>query len=220
MTTRPVGATMSELRHRIIRVLMFTVLFFGVAIALLLLSACSTSGDVLPVVKIGLVAPFEGPQRTIAYDILSAAKLAIKEHNNISRATGPLVELVALNNDGHPDNSRQQARQMVADPAILGILGPGTLDCAAAGTEVYQEARLAAVYPITGSRGLPSAVATLALRPQTSQASMAYDATNALLEAIRWVSSNSSLTRENVYREVETRKKLSEFTDDLEFDTH
>jgi ABC-type branched-subunit amino acid transport system substrate-binding protein len=211
---------MSELRHRVIRLVMFTVLFFGVAIVLLLLSACSASGDVLPVVKIGLVAPFEGPQRKMAYDILSAAKLAIKQHNEISRATGPLVELVALNDDGHSDHSRRQALQMVADPAILGVLGPGTLDCAAAGIGIYQEARLAAVYPITGSRSLPSAFETLALGRQASQVDLAYDATSALLEAIRWVSSNTTLTRENVYREIETRKKFSKFTDPLEFATH
>jgi len=211
---------MSDPKNGVMRLLMFTVILCGVVIALSLLSACSLSGNVLPVVKIGLVAPFEGPQRTMAYDILFAAKLAIKQHNDISRATGPLVELVALNDNGQPDSSKQQALQMVADPAILGVLGPWTVDTAAASNEVYLGAKLAAIYPITGSTSLTASFQTLAHTRQTAQAILAYDATNILLEAIRWVSSNSSLTRENVFREVQIQKKLSKFTDPLDFDAH
>jgi len=191
---------------------------FTVVTTLLLLSACSMRGNVLRVVKIGMVAPFEGPQRTTAYDTLLAVKLAVRHHNDISRANGPLVELVALNDDGQPEDSKQQALQMVADPAILGVIGPWMERRAAAGNDIYREARLAVVYPGTGPRCLTSSFRTLAHKPQTSQAIVAHRAANVLLEAIREVSSNSSLTRENVFREVQAQENSSMFTDPVEFD--
>ena len=208
---------MSYSRNGIIRLWMITAVF-TVVVTLLLLSACSMPRNVLPVVKIGLVASFEGPQRTMAYDTLLAVKLAIEHHNDISRANGPLVELVALNDDGQSEDSKQQALQMVADPAILGVIGPWMAHSAAAGNDIYREARLAVVYPVTGPRCLTSSFQTLAHRPQTSQAILAHDAANILLEAIREISSNSSLTRENVFREVQAQKNSSVFTDPVEFD--
>jgi len=123
----------------------------GVVVGVWLCSACSTPGSVLPVVKIGLVAPFEGPQRAMAYDALFATKLALSRFNEQQRnAGGPLVELVALNDDGQAIRSRQVAQEMAVDPAIVGVIGPWSAEAAAAAAKTYREANLPVVYPGLG----------------------------------------------------------------------
>lgn len=123
----------------------------GVVVGVWLCSACSTPGSVLPVVKIGLVAPFEGPQRAMAYDALFATKLALRRFNEQQRnAGGPLVELVALNDDGQAIRSRQVAQEMAVDPAIVGVIGPWSAEAAAAAAKTYREANLPVVYPGLG----------------------------------------------------------------------
>ncbi len=74
------------------------------------------------VVKIGLIAPFEGPSRPLGYDVLNAVKLRINQWNE-SDAT-PKIELVALNDDSDPALAAQLPEQLAQDPDIRVILGP------------------------------------------------------------------------------------------------
>ena len=46
-----------------------------------LLSACAMPGDAAPVVKIGVIAPFEGAGRPLGYAVLPAIKAAAAEAN-------------------------------------------------------------------------------------------------------------------------------------------
>ena len=120
-------------------------------VGIVLLGACSAPASVQPVVKIGLVAPFEGPQRAMAYDELFASKVAIGQFNQLHRKSGgPLVELVALNDDGQSERSKQVAREMVVDPAIVGVIGPWDLASAETAAMTYREGGLAVVYPGPG----------------------------------------------------------------------
>lgn len=181
------------------------VLVFIAVVASLSLNSCSMPRNVLPVVKIGMVAPFEGPQRTEAYDALSTVKAAIQDYNDANRESGPMVELVALNDNGWVEEARRQALQMAADPAILGVIGPWSAESAAAGNDVYVDAGLAVVYPaITTSIGpTPSQAPT---RDQsTSTAHLVSDAADLLLEAIHEVAADADLTREDVLRQIQTR---------------
>jgi ABC-type branched-subunit amino acid transport system substrate-binding protein len=68
--------------------------------ALLLLAFVLTSCErARPVVKIGLVAPFEGRERAVGYDAVYAARLAVRE---VSASQDEYdVELVALDDSGH-----------------------------------------------------------------------------------------------------------------------
>ncbi len=74
------------------------------------------------VVKIGLIAPFEGPSRPLGYDTLYAVKLRINQWNE-SGAT-PKIELVALNDNGDAGLASQLPAQLAQDPDIRLILGP------------------------------------------------------------------------------------------------
>lgn len=74
------------------------------------------------VVKIGLIAPFEGPSRPYGYAILAAVKLRLQAWNE--GGGRPQVELVALNDDGDPELAAALAAQLALDPDVLIVLGP------------------------------------------------------------------------------------------------
>ncbi len=74
------------------------------------------------VVKIGLIAPFEGPSRLFGYSALYAVRLRLQEWNEAGGA--PRVELVALNDDGDPTLAAALPAQLTIDPDVLLLLGP------------------------------------------------------------------------------------------------
>ena len=66
---------------------------------LLMCAGCRATADT-ETVKIGLVAPFEGAQRALGYDVLAAVRIAIAEQNAAGGVGGRAVALVALNDEG------------------------------------------------------------------------------------------------------------------------
>ena len=73
-------------------------------ITMLVVSGCYLQfpGSTDPLIKIGLVAPFEGQFRSRGYEVLYAVKLAIRECNESGGVGGYRVELVALDDGGDP----------------------------------------------------------------------------------------------------------------------
>ncbi len=114
--------------------------------ACLLLAACTGRGAPA-VVKIGLIAPFEGPSRSLGYSVLHAVRLRIQQWNEAGGA--PRVELVALNDDGDPALAAILPDQLALDPDVLLVLGPP------------QGHTALASLPRLAARGLP----TLSLAP-------------------------------------------------------
>ncbi|MDM8528411.1 branched-chain amino acid ABC transporter substrate-binding protein [Anaerolineales bacterium HSG24] len=120
-----------------------------VCIALLCLIGCQT---VPPTVKIGLMAPFEGTDRALGYEALFATKLAIQERNELGGINGYQIELIALNDFNHPEKAVQQAKALLADPDVLGVVGHFSTDCTISALPIYQQADLAVVIPWSISR--------------------------------------------------------------------
>ena len=100
--------------------------------AALLVSACLPVTR--PIIKIGLVAPFEGRYRDIGYEVIYAVRLAVHEANAAGGVAGYDVELTALDDSGDPGSAAGQARKLATDPQIMGVigdwLGPTTLAAA------------------------------------------------------------------------------------------
>jgi len=100
----------------------------GVVAALLLcavlLGGCAIPRSTRPVLKIGLIAPFEGLGRPLGYEVLYAVKLAVRERNDLGGVGGYGVALVALNDDDDPDVSARQALKMDVDREVVGVVGP------------------------------------------------------------------------------------------------
>lgn len=127
-----------------------------------LLSSCTGLGSTRPVVKIGLVAPFEGLHRHLGYDVLYAVKLAVRERNATGGVSGYMVELVALDDSNDPAQSPLQARKMIVDaeaPAVMGVIGHFSDQAALAAVDEYHRAGLALITPVAADavteRGYP-----------------------------------------------------------------
>lgn len=118
---------------------------------LLLLTGCY--GNTPPVVKLGLIAPFEELYRDDGYAALAAVRLAVNQRNATGGVAGHQVALVALNDNDRPAEARQQAASLTADNDVLGVIGP--LHSATA-----QEAG-----PVLAAHGLPW-LALASLTPQ------------------------------------------------------
>ncbi|GAB4533242.1 MAG: hypothetical protein Kow0063_14970 [Anaerolineae bacterium] len=99
----------------------------------------------MPLIKIGLAAPFEGLQRPLGYEALAGVKMALAERNAAGGVAGYRVELVALNDFGEPEEARLQAREFAVDPAVIGVVTGWTDETARASLPVYQQAGLAVV---------------------------------------------------------------------------
>lgn len=91
------------------------------SIVILLLILCLLSCTaVRPVVKIGLVAPFEGLYRRTGYDALSAMRAAISESTVAQIDLLPL----ALDDSNDPARTQRALQKLLRDPQVRAVIGP------------------------------------------------------------------------------------------------
>lgn len=142
-----------------------------IIIAALGLPACGSlaTAGAPATLKIGLVAPFEGLHRPLGYEALYGVKLALQEQNSAGGVGGYRVELVALNDFDDPLEAEAQARALIADPDVVGVIGHLSSTATQAALPVYRKAGLAVVIPWSvatevglGPRGVVSVAANLA----------------------------------------------------------
>ncbi len=125
--------------------------FLSLLVLTLSVSGCTVAAT-KPLLKIGLVAPFEGLKRPVGYEVLYAVKLAIREHNQGGGVNGYLVELVALNDNDDSQEAIQRAREMIVDPNVMGVIGYFSSATAAAVGDEYHRAGLALISPTASVR--------------------------------------------------------------------
>lgn len=118
----------------------------GLALAILLVAGCAS---VDPVVKIGLVGPFEGRYRDTGYDAIYSARLAVREINAAGGVSGYRVALVALDDRGDPELAAQAAASLALDPAVMAVAGHYLPDTTAAAQPIYTEKGLPLI--VTGA---------------------------------------------------------------------
>ena len=92
------------------------------------------------VLKIGLVAPFEGRYRYVGYDAIYAARLAVREINAAGGVGGWSLELVAYDDRGDPELAHTAARNLVIDPDVVAVIGHYRQASTEAASAIYAEA--------------------------------------------------------------------------------
>ncbi len=110
----------------------------------LLLTACSSTPSVI---KIGLVAPFEGRNRPIGYDVIYSARLAVREINEAGGVEGTFLALVALDDGGDVELAQATAQSLVLDPAVVAVMGHWLPETTAAAAPIYATASLPLFVP-------------------------------------------------------------------------
>jgi len=112
----------------------------GLAVVLCMLSACFLPAEQPVIVKIGLVAPFEGTFRYIGYDAIYAARLAVREINAAGGVGGRMLELVAYDDRADVEMAMASARSLDVDPDVVAVIGHYRQTTTAAAGEIYASA--------------------------------------------------------------------------------
>lgn len=143
---RQAGTSVRSCGHDRGRRLVWTALC---ALVVLALAACDRApASTPPVVKLGLIAPFEGLYRSEGYAALAAVKLAVAQRNAAGGVGGRQVALVALNDDGRAEDAARQAAKLAVDRDVLGAVGPLHLTTARGAGPVLAAADIPWVAPV------------------------------------------------------------------------
>jgi len=101
-----------------------------------LLGGCALPGNAAPVVKLGLIGPFEGAGREVGYAVLPAVKAVVSAANASGDLGAYRVALVVVNDNNDAAAAEREARSLAAHPDVLAIIGPFTGETAAAAGSV------------------------------------------------------------------------------------
>ncbi len=155
-----------------------------------LLTACAFPGSTKTVIKIGLIAPFDGLLRHQGYQRLYGVKLALQEVNLSGGVAVYKIELVALNDFADINETILQSQELRLDSDVRGVIGQWDTALFNVAAPIYSAGQLAVVNPsqFTGDSNLPATFAadfeTLSGSPPNPEAEQAYLATRRLLKAI------------------------------------
>ncbi len=108
-----------------------------------------------PVVKIALVAPFEGRLRQVGYEAFPAIRLALRERTAADSAAGVRVTFVAYNDDGDPATAARVARNVALDPEVMAVIGHLVFSTTLAALPIYTQAGLPMLAPSVPADALP-----------------------------------------------------------------
>jgi branched-chain amino acid transport system substrate-binding protein len=125
------------------------------AIACMFLTACSggstpartgeKAGTNSKLIRIASQSPLSGGQSAIGVDLKNGAELALMLNKGPLEAQGFKIELAAFDDQANPDTGVANAKQIVADPAILAVVGHFNSGVQIPSSEEYHAAGLANV---------------------------------------------------------------------------
>lgn len=117
-------------------------------IASVVLAACGGGGtQAKGTIKIATQSPLSGGQSVLGVDIKNGAELALEQLGGTLRGQGFTVELVPFDDQANPDVGVANAKNIVADPDILCLVGHLNSGVMIPSSEEYHTAGLAAVSP-------------------------------------------------------------------------
>ncbi len=139
--------------------------YFCVILCIFLSACVALPRAPRPLLKIGLVAPFEGRDRALGYQALGAVKEALAQRNAAGGVGGYMIELVALNDNNIAEESAFQARKFAVDANVIGVIGPFSEAALAAAAPYYDEFGLPLIAPVATDGQPHPAVFSLAASP-------------------------------------------------------
>jgi branched-chain amino acid transport system substrate-binding protein len=99
------------------------------------------------VIKIATQSPLSGGMSAIGTDIKNGAQLAVEQLSGPLQKLGFKVELAPFDDQGNPDTGVANAKAIVSDPAILGVVGHYNSGVQIPSSEEYHAAGLVNVSP-------------------------------------------------------------------------
>jgi len=98
-------------------------------------------------VKIATQSPLSGDQSIVGVDIKRGAELALEQLGKPLADMGIKVELAPYDDQANPDTGVANAKRIVADPSILGVVGHYNSGVQIPSSEVYHASNLVNVSP-------------------------------------------------------------------------
>ncbi|GAA2402341.1 branched chain amino acid ABC transporter substrate-binding protein [Catellatospora methionotrophica] len=95
--------------------------------------------------KIAVIGPLSGASADLGTNIRSGAALAVEQYN--VRHPGCPVALQDFDSQSDPKQATALAQQIVADPAILGVVGPAFSGESAAALPLFDQGRVTIISP-------------------------------------------------------------------------
>jgi branched-chain amino acid transport system substrate-binding protein len=99
------------------------------------------------VIKIATQSPLSGGMSAVGTDIKNGAQLAVEQLSGPLAKLGFKIELAAFDDQGNPDTGVANAKNIVADPAILAIVGHYNSGVQIPSSEEYHAAGLVNISP-------------------------------------------------------------------------
>lgn len=99
------------------------------------------------VIKVATVGPLSGPQSIYGASSRNGAQLALEQMQERLAAAGVTVELAPFDDQATPDVGVANAQQIVADPAVMCVIGHLNSGVMIPAAEIYHNAGLAAITP-------------------------------------------------------------------------
>jgi branched-chain amino acid transport system substrate-binding protein len=137
------------MKRKINRAALWSLVAFG---GLVLASSCWSSvafaaAPAKAVIKIATQSPLSGGQSALGVDIKNGAELALERLKGPLEKMGFTVQLAAYDDQANPDTGVNNAKQIVADPAILCVVGHYNSGVQIPSSEEYHNAGIANVSP-------------------------------------------------------------------------
>jgi branched-chain amino acid transport system substrate-binding protein len=99
------------------------------------------------VIKIATQSPLSGAMSVIGSDIKNGTQLAIEQLSGPLTQMGFRIQLAPYDDQGNPDTGVANAKAIVSDPAILGVIGHYNSGVQIPSSEEYHAANLANISP-------------------------------------------------------------------------
>lgn len=99
------------------------------------------------VVKIGFIAPIQGPLAPLGRGMMNAVQLAVDQANEADRIEGWTIEFVPLDDTGIAQNGQNAAARLAADQDVAAVIGTLNSSVAEAVAPVLAQSDLAMVSP-------------------------------------------------------------------------
>lgn len=121
--------------------------------------ASATPTSALPskdLIKIAVAAPLSGEQATLGEGIRGGTQLAIKQLSKPLSDLGFQVQLASFDDQARTDLGAARAKDIIADPDVLVVIGNLNSDPAIAASDIYKSAGLAMISPASTNPKLTS----------------------------------------------------------------
>lgn len=123
----------------------------GSAALALALSASLVAAQDAQVIKIASQSPLSGSASNVGIGIRNGVELAIEQHGDVLSEMGYTIEFVPYDDQATPGVGVSNAQLIVADAAILGVVGHYNSGVAIPSSEVYDANNLVMVSPANTS---------------------------------------------------------------------